>query len=276
MHCKNRLAYAALLSLSALVSCGPLAKMEVTRPDVAQQSSADALETLPNVVSEPLIVGVYSFADQTGQRASSSQPYAEISTAVPQGLSSLLVQELHRAGEGKFFRVVEREHIDSVLNERRIVAASLGEQADMQLPPLLLPGVLLTGGAVSYDRKIYQNFRGLSVASATGRQEIVNDRVGIVLRAVSVQTGEVLESVYVSKEVRSQLNGVNGLSIIDLDVFAAEFGTAENEPVSLAVRMAIASAVIEMVKLGVGRGWWKVEASNVAVAQTVKSDKAPL
>jgi curli production assembly/transport component CsgG len=155
------------------------------------------------------------------------------------------------------------------------VAASLGEQADLQLPPLLLPGVLLTGGAVSYDRKVYQKFGGLSVASATSRQEIVSDRVGIVLRAVSVQTGEVLETVYVSKEVRSRANGVNGLSIINLDVFAAEFGSAENEPVSLAVRMAIASAVIEMVKLGVGRGWWKVETTKAADAEIVEAAKTP-
>lgn len=248
----------------ALASCTNPTELDVKPPELTQQSAAamSMLAKLPEPTTPALIVGVYSFEDQTGQRAVTDRQTAELSSAVPQGLSSLLVQELTRVGEGKYFRVVERERVDDLLNERRVVAAMLGDQAEDQLQSLLLPGIMLTGGAVSYDRMVMQKFGGVGFASVNARREVVSDRVGIVVRAVSVQTGEVLESIYVSKEVLSQVSGLNGLSVIGSEVAAAEFGVAENEPVSLAVRMALAAAVNEVVLRGINRGWWEVKVPN--------------
>jgi curli production assembly/transport component CsgG len=252
----------AIPCFTALVACTGPTQFEVKPPDLKEQSAASVLAELPEPKTPALIVGVYSFNDQTGQRANTEQPVAELSTAVPQGLSSLLVQELTRVGDGKYFRVVERERVDDLLNERRVVAAMLGDDAENELQSLLLPGILLTGGAVSYDRLVMQKFGGVGFASVNARSEVISDRVGIVVRAVSVQTGEVVESVYVSKEVLSQVSGINGLSIIGSDVAAAEFGIAKNEPVSLAVRMAIAAAVNEVVLRGLDRDWWEVKATD--------------
>lgn len=252
----------AIPCFATLTACTDALELDVSPPDLDQQTATSVLADLPEPETPALIVGVYSFNDQTGQRAFTSRPVAEMSSAVPQGLSSLLVQELTRVGDGKFFRVVEREGIDDVLNERRVVTAMLGEEEEDQIQPLLLPGILLTGGAVSYDRVVVQNFGGLGIASVNGRREVVSDRVGVVVRAVSVQTGEVLESIYVSKEVLSQMTGVNGLSIIGTDTAALEFGTSQNEPVSLAVRMAIAAAVNEVVLRGIDRGWWEVKSKQ--------------
>ena len=39
-------------------------------------------------------------------------------------------------------------------------------------------------------------------------------------------------------------------------VLALELGGAANEPVSLAVRLAIAAAVLELTHKGIQRGWW--------------------
>lgn len=252
----------AVACSAALTACTDGLQHDVTPPDMNQQAATSVLADLPEPTTPALIVGVYSFSDQTGQRAFTDRPVAEISSAVPQGLSSLLVQELSSVGDGKFFRVVEREGIDDILNERRVVTAMLGDEAKEQLQPLLLPGILLTGGAVSYDRVVFQNFGGVGFASVNGRREVVSDRVGVVVRAVSVQTGEVLESIFVSKEVLSQMTGVNGLSVIGTDTAAIEFGTAQNEPVSLAVRMAIAAAVNEVVFRGIERDWWEVKSEQ--------------
>ena len=240
----------------ALGACANIQDAETSKPDISNQSLSGVLSELPQVKSDPLIVGVYSIPDQTGQRALSAGQ-TTMSSAIPQGLTALLVQELTNVGEGAYFRVVERENIDDLLNERRIVASTLGESAELNLQPLLLPGVLLTGSAVSYDRKVYQNFAGIGAASINLQKDVYVDRVGFVLRATSVQTGEVLESIYVSKEVRSQVSGLTGLKIIDEDMAGAEIGSAANEPTSIAVRKAIAAAVNELSLRGIERGWWK-------------------
>ena len=56
-------------------------------------------------------IAVYKFNDQTGQRKPSDS-LASLSTAVTQGAASLLVQALKGAGNGKWFTVVERMHLD--------------------------------------------------------------------------------------------------------------------------------------------------------------------
>ena len=206
--------------------------------------------------SSPLIVGVYEFTDQTGQRAVLDRPTSEMSTAVPQGLASMLVQELKAVDDGKWFRVVEREGISKILNERQIVTATLGD--DGQLQPLLLPGIIITGGAVSYDRKVVQQFSGVGFASVNTQNEVYSDQVSIALRVVSVQTGEVIEAIFVTKSVLSQVAGVNGLKILGTDTFGFEAGSVENEPVSIAVRLAIATAVEELRKRGIENEWWTV------------------
>lgn len=245
------------LVAAGLSACAPLS-LTGNSPSVLANSTVgeeDVNALIPT--SQPLIVGVYDFYDQTGQRVVlDDRATSEMSTAVPQGLSSMLVQELKALDEGRWFRVVEREGISKVLNERNIVLSTL-EQGN-QLQPLLLPGVIITGGAVSYDRKVYQRFTGAGFASVNARREIYSDEVSVALRAVSVQTGEVLEAIYVTKAILSQMNGLTGLDILNNSTLAVEAGQAQNEPVSLAVRGAIGAAVSELRRRGIARGWWAV------------------
>lgn len=249
-------AVVAAMAASALGACAG-----VSLPDAAARSDLQtvmpALRELPPM-PEPLIVGVYSFVDQTGQRRSGSDriPVAELSTVLPQGLSSMLVQELKQVGGGTYFRVVEREIVDQLLNERNIVNATLRQSGLNTLPPLLLPGIVFTGGAVSYDRTTVQGFAGGALGSVGGSGEVRSDEVGVVLRAVSVSTGEVLATVHARKSVLSTRAGSTGLRILNTDVLAWDVGGAVNEPVSLAARMAIAEAVSEMTQIGTARGWW--------------------
>lgn len=251
----RHLKFALLTMIVSLAGCSA-PELEVTPPMVDQQSVFETLSVLPPTESERLVVGVYSFTDQTGQRSISANGGSNMSTALPQGLSSILVQELQRAGDGSRYRVVERENVDALLTERRIVVASLPEEQGSQLTPLLLPGIILTGGAISYDRSVTQNLRGLGFKSVNGVNEVATDQVGVILRAVSVKNGEVLASVHARKSVMSARNGISGLYILNNGVLAFEVGGSANEPVSLAVRLAIAAAVLELTHEGIQKGWW--------------------
>jgi curli production assembly/transport component CsgG len=250
-----------IITSATLSGCSDLNSVPIAIAQLENESLLAQDTDLEIPVSPAIIVGVYNFTDQTGQRAVLDRPTSEMSSAIPQGLSSMLVQELLTSGNGKWFRVVERETISAILNERKVVVDALGPDVKKPLQPLLLPGVLITGGAISYDRKVSQRFLGLGFASINGRNEIYSDRVSVALRAVSVQTGEVLESVYVSKEVLSQMNSANVLKIINNSTLAVEAGLVSNEPVSVAVRTAISTAVRELYVRGLARGWWRVDKS---------------
>lgn len=253
----QRLKPAILLATVLLVAgCFPVPKLRTTPPMVDQQSAFETLSSLAPPNGEPIVVGVYNFVDQSGQRLVNERPVSEMSTALPQGLSSILVQELQRAADGKLYRVVERENVDALLTERRIVVASLPAEQASQLTPLLLPGIILTGGAVSYDRSVTQDLRGLGFKSVNGVKEVATDQVGVILRAVSVKNGEVLATVHARKSVMSARSGVSGLYILNNDVLALEIGGSANEPVSLAVRLAIAAAVLELTEEGIKKDWW--------------------
>jgi curli production assembly/transport component CsgG len=247
---------ALLLASLFVAGCFPVPELRTTPPMVDQQSAFETLSSLAPPKGEPIVVGVYNFLDQSGQRLVNDRPVSEMSTALPQGLSSILVQELQRAADGKLYRVVERENVDALLTERRIVVASLPEEQASQLTPLLLPGIILTGGAVSYDRSVTQDLRGLGFKSVNGVKEVATDQVGIILRAVSVKNGEVLATVHARKSVMSARSGISGLYILNNDVLALEVGGSANEPISLAVRLAIAAAVLELTHEGIKKGWW--------------------
>ena len=245
-----------LASTLCIGGCFTVPVLQTTPPMVDQQSEFDTLSSMTPPEGGPIVVGVYNFTDQTGQRLVTERAVSEMTTALPQGMSSILVQELQRASGGKLYRVIERENIEALLTERRIVVASLPPEQANQLTPLLLPGIFLTGGAVSYDRSVTQNVRGLGFKSVNGVKEVATDEVGVILRAVSVKTGEVLASVHARKSVMSARNGVSGMMILNNDVLALEVGGSANEPVSLALRMAIAAAVLELTKEGITKGWW--------------------
>jgi curli production assembly/transport component CsgG len=251
------LLFVVVLMSAALSACTELNSVPIASPILENASILADEVPLGIPVTPAIIVGVYQFTDQTGQRAVLDRQTSEMSSAIPQGLSSMLVQELMSSGDGKWFRVVERETIPTILNERKVVVAALPD-VEEPLQPLLLPGILITGGAISYDRKVSQKFLGLGFASVNGQKRIYSDRVSVALRAVSVQTGEVLESVYVSKEVLSQMNSINVLNVVNNSTLAVEAGIVSNEPVSVAVRTAISAAVRELFIRGLARGWWKV------------------
>jgi len=166
-----------------------------------------ALNDLPPP-TEPIAVAVYNFSDQTGQFRASSNGQT-LSRAVSQGGTSILVRALQDAGNRRWFTVVEREQIRNLLNERQIITDMrqryLGETGvnPQALPALLFAGVLLEGGVVSYDTNTVTGGIGATLLGIGGQTQYRQDTVTVYLRAVSVRTGEVLNSVTASKTISS-------------------------------------------------------------------------
>ena len=94
-----------LLLTLALASCAGRPDLDF---DVRNQNiQYKDLTTIDSPKGEPIIIAVYDFADMTGQKKPSDS-VASMSTAVTQGSYQLLIKALQAAGNGEWFRVVER------------------------------------------------------------------------------------------------------------------------------------------------------------------------
>jgi curli production assembly/transport component CsgG len=187
-----------------------------------------------------------------------------MSTAVTQGSYQLLIKALQDAGEGKWFRVVERTSLPSLLQERKLIRSTRqqvnGEGAE-PLPPLLFAGAYITGGIVGYDSDIKSGGIGARVLGIQANKQYRQDIVTIILRVINVQTGEVVLSTTVEKTIFSTSTGSDIFKYFDTDTMLVEVeaGFARNEPVTLAVRKAIEKGVVDVINLGVERGLWEFE-----------------
>ena len=98
------------------------------------------------------VLAVYNFQDKTGQRKSVDN-IASFSTAVTQGGVEMVIDALKTAGNGTWFRVVERNGIDALVRERQIgrsarqdYARSTGSEEVEDLQPLLFAGIIIEVG----------------------------------------------------------------------------------------------------------------------------------
>ena len=248
-----------LISL-LLVGCATnKAKFDVRTQKVAYKD----LTTIKAPKGDPIIIAVYDFVDMTGQKKPGGN-FASMSTAVTQGSYQLLIKALSDAGEGKWFRVVERTSLPSLLQERKLIRSTRqqvnGEGAE-PLPPLLFAGAYITGGIVGYDSDIKSGGIGARVLGIQANKQYRQDIVTIILRVINVQTGEVVLSTTVEKTIFSTSTGSDIFKYFDTDTMLVEVeaGFARNEPVTLAVRKAIEKGVVDVINLGVERGLWEFE-----------------
>lgn len=130
----------------------------VEQPEVVRLPSFIELLQLPPAKEKP-IVTVYNFSDKTGQRKA-REGIADFSTAVTQGGVEMVIDALKTAGNGKWFRVVERNGIDALVRERQIIRSARQEYAQATgeetqgLQPLLFAGMIIEGGIIGYDSNI--------------------------------------------------------------------------------------------------------------------------
>jgi len=264
-----------LLSLM-LVGCAGKAKFDVRTQQVAYKE----LSTIKSPDGEPIIIAVYDFLDMTGQKKPGGT-YASMSTAVTQGSYQLLIKALADAGDGKWFRVVERSSLPSLLQERKLIRSTRqqvdGEKAE-SLPPLLFAGAYITGGVVGYDSDITSGGLGARVLGIQANKSFRKDIVTIILRLVNVQTGEVVISTTIEKTIISTSTGSDVFKYFDMDTMLVEIeaGYAKNEPVTFALRKAIEKGVVEVIQEGVKKELWAFEKPIEIVIPEIKDYIDPI
>ena len=242
-----------------LVGCAGKPKFDVRTQTVAYKD----LSTIKAPEGDPVIIAVYDLLDLTGQKKPGGN-FASMSTAVTQGSYQLLIKALSDAGDGKWFRVVERTSLPSLLQERKLIRSTRqqvnGEGAE-PLPPLLFAGAYITGGIVGYDSDIKSGGLGARILGIQSNKQYRQDIVTIILRLVNVQTGEVVISTSVEKTIVSTSIGGDIFKYFDTDtmLLEVEAGYAKNEPVTFAVRKAIEKGVVDLINQGAEKGLWEFE-----------------
>tara|TARA_Y100001973_G_C5161998_1_gene314000 strand:- start:38 stop:1213 length:1176 start_codon:yes stop_codon:yes gene_type:complete len=236
------------------------------RPDFdvrTQVPSAKTFIEVPELDGDPVIIAVYDFLDMTGQKKPGGS-FASMSTAVTQGSYQILIKALQDAGEGKWFRVVERASLPSLLQERKLIRSTRqmadGDNAE-PLPALLFAGAYITGGIVGYDSDTKSGGIGARILGVQANTQYRQDVVTIILRLVNVQSGEVVISTTIEKTIFSTGKGADIFKYFDADtmLLESEAGVARNEPVTFAVRKAIEAGVAEIIQQGAKKDLWKIK-----------------
>jgi len=261
----------AKLTLSVLF-CATLGACALQRPvEVANQaqltpatpSTHDLLQLPPP--KGPVTVAVYGFRDQTGQYKPA--PDSSFSTSVTQGASSMLIKALKDSG---WYVPVERESLQELLTERRIVRALDGSQDTkpgektaeqsppaIKIPALIPASILIDGGILSYESNVRTGGLGARFLGVGMSTLYRMDQVTIGLRSVDIRTGKILQTVSTTKTIFSYEVRPSVFKFVNFkDLLEIEGGITQNEPAQLCVKEAIEAAVVHLIVQGIKDGNW--------------------
>ena len=249
------------------------------KPDFDFRTQVPTAKTyieVPELDGDPVIIAVYDFLDMTGQKKPGGN-FASMSTAVTQGSYQILIKALQDVGDGKWFRVVERASLPSLLQERKLIRSTRqmadGDNAE-PLPALLFAGAYITGGIVGYDSDTKSGGIGARILGVQANTQYRQDVVTVILRLVNVQTGEVVISTTIEKTIFSTGTGGDVFKYFDADtmLLETEVGVARNEPVTFAVRKAIEAGVAEIINIGANKELWKIKLPPEPVVPEIVED----
>ena len=252
------------LAVVALAGCStvrPFGSTQIKEEAKVSETINKSFSNIPAPAGPAVTVAVYGFKDLTGQRKPSST-LSLFSTAVTQGAEAYLMKSLQEVGNRQWFTVVERVGLDNLLKERQMIKQTReiydGANAKM-LPPLQMAGVILEGGIIDYNSNTLTGGTGARWLGIGAQTAYTQDVVVISLRLVSVQTGEVLTTVTVEKNLLSTADGATALKFFNQATRAFEFDSSQtfNEPGNYALRSAIETAVIELINKGERQNLWK-------------------
>jgi curli production assembly/transport component CsgG len=251
----------AILALTGCSTIRPLGDIEIQDEAKVTEAINKSFADVPAPAGPPVVVAVYGFTDKTGQRKPSNT-LSLFSTAVTQGAESYLIKSLQEVGNRQWFTVVERVGLDNLLKERQMIRQTReiydGDKAKM-LPPMTLAGVILEGAIVDYNSNTLTGGTGARWLGIGPYTQYTQDLVVISLRLVSVQSGEVLTTVTVEKNLLSTAEGVTALRFFNQATRAFEFDSSQtfNEPGNYALRSAVETAIVELIRKGERQGLWK-------------------
>lgn len=215
-------------------------------------------------------VAVYDFQDMTGQ-LQESENFQQLSNSVTQGGALVLIKALHDAGERRWFKVLERNRLSDLLNERQIITETRrvyrGEDQinPAALPPLDHAAIIIEGGIIGYNTNLRDGGFGARYLGIGANVQHTRDEITVALRAVSTKSGEVLHAVSARKSVYSVLlqSGVFRFAKLN-ELLEVEAGIVDNEPRQIAVEAAIEKAVQALIIEGAELGIWKFQDPKAA------------
>jgi curli production assembly/transport component CsgG len=204
-------------------------------------------------------VAVYGIRDQTGQYKPA--PDSSFSTVVTQGASSMLVKALKESG---WFIPVERENLQDLLTERKIVRAlempqPAGTPA-VQIPPLVAASVLIEGGIIAYESNVRTGGAGARFLGIGLSRQYRVDQVTVNLRTIDIRGGQILQSVSTTKTIYSYEIHPSVFKFVNVkDLLELEAGMTRNEPTQLCVAEAIEAGVAHLIVQGIQAGNWALQ-----------------
>lgn len=207
-----------------------------------------------------VVAAVYAFRDQTGQYKPA--PDSSFSTSVTQGAASMLVKSLKDSG---WFTPVERENLQNLLTERKIVRALEAPQDTKNAPPTSLPAllpasVLIEGGIVAYESNVRTGGAGARYLGIGANAQYRVDQVTINLRSIDIRSGQILNSVSTTKTVYSYELHTGVFRFVNFkDLLELEGGYTRNEPAQLCVQEAIEAAVVHLIVQGLNDKVWALK-----------------
>lgn len=206
-----------------------------------------------------VVVAVYGFRDQTGQYKSA--PDSSFSTSVTQGAASLLVKALKDSG---WFTPVERENLQDLLTERRIVraldGASAANQAAAAYPALMPASLLIEGGVIAYESNVRTGGAGARFLGIGLSTQYRVDQVTVILRSVDIRNGQILHSVSTTKTIYSYEIRPSVFKFVNFkELLEIEAGLTRNEPAQLSLKEAIEAAVVHLTVQGIKDKSWVLQ-----------------
>ena len=206
------------------------------------------------------VIAVYEFKDLTGQRKPSNK-MALFSTAVTQGAENYLIEALSSAGNGRWFVIVERSGLDHLMKERQLIKSTRqtydGEKGNT-LKPILFAGIILEGGIISFESDIKTGGNGARYLGIGNTSQYRIDDVTVSIRAILVQTGEVMLNTTVSKTILSAgvSRDVFRFTELGTELVEIETGYTKTEATGYATRAAIETAVYSLIQEGLEKQLW--------------------
>jgi len=213
------------------------------------------------------VIAVYQFKDLTGQRKPSNK-MALFSTAVTQGAENYLIQAFQSAGNGEWFTLVERGGLNNLTKERQLIKSTRqtydGEKGNT-LKPILFAGIIIEGGIVSYESDIKTGGNGARYLGIGNTNQYRQDDVTVAMRAVLVQTGEIMLNTTVSKTILSAgvSRDVFRFTELGTELVEIETGYTQTEATGYATRAAIETAVYSLVQEGLEKQLWDFDYSQI-------------
>jgi curli production assembly/transport component CsgG len=230
-------------------------------PEPVTKSHYNELVNLTPPNGPPITVAMYGFGDKTGQRKENDK-FSVLSSAVTQGGEVFLIKAMQDAGKGKWFQVVERVGLDNLIKERQLIRnqRETYEGKDAKpLSPMLIAGIMVEGGIVGYDTNLSSGGAGAALLGIGANAQYRTDVVTVIIRLISVHTGEVLISAGATKTILSTGISGNVMKFVDHGTMSVqtEMGSNTNESSTYAVRLATEAAVVDLIKQGAAKGLWK-------------------